>query len=671
MVIMRLLGTNAKNIKIIHNKTMRHLALKIAIFSLLLLGGIALPQTAQAASLANWDAGHIISDDIFTNKGSMNPTMIQAFMQSKVPSCDTWGTQPSEYGGGTRAQWATARGYAPPYPCLKDYVEGGKGSAHIIYDIAQEFSINPQVLLVLLQKEQALVTDSWPLPSQYRTATGYACPDSAPCDAQYYGLTNQLRSAARMFRAIMNNSPSWYTPYVLGNNNIRYNPVASCGSSIVNIRNRATQALYNYTPYQPNAGALAAGYGTAQCGAYGNRNFYLFFTDWFGSTVSPPNYSWRVHDQQVTVNGSTQSTSTINLKPGQTATITVNARNNGNQTWTRNSVFLGTSRPNEHESIFRDDSWLGYNRPAALQETSVAPGELGTFTFTITAPNKTMTSKEYFNLVTEGIRWHEDIGMYFTVNVANPAGAYYNTVITDYKLYSDAARTILVSPVTKNAVKGTKLYGTLKFTNTGNNALSNTNTFLATTKPREHVSALQDTSWPSGNRVATISPSTVQPGQSGTINFTFQLPDAVGTYVEYLGMVVEGIDWMDIDKAQFIINTIPPPVNVVPTDGSLSAGQSIRSHDLRHQLIMQSDGNLVLYTEGRPIWANYSTGIAGPRLTMQGDGNLVIYGQNGRSGWATMRVGRGPSTLVLQNDGNLVTYTNNGGIPTWATYTNR
>jgi hypothetical protein len=50
----------------------------------------------------------------------------------------------------------------------------------------------------------------------------------------------------------------------------------------VNIRSLATSALYRYTPYQPNAGALAAGYGTAYCGAYGNRNFYLYFDDWFG-----------------------------------------------------------------------------------------------------------------------------------------------------------------------------------------------------------------------------------------------------------------------------------------------------------------------------------------------------------------------------------------------------
>ncbi|MET1033119.1 MAG: hypothetical protein ABWX94_01325, partial [Candidatus Saccharimonadales bacterium] len=93
-----------------------------------------------------------------------------------------------------------------------------------------------------------------------------------------------------MFRAILNDSPTWYTPYELGSNYIQYNPNANCGGSTVNIQNRSTQALYNYTPYQPSQAVLDAGWGTVDCGAYGNRNFYLYFTNWFGST-SAENYT--------------------------------------------------------------------------------------------------------------------------------------------------------------------------------------------------------------------------------------------------------------------------------------------------------------------------------------------------------------------------------------------
>lgn len=241
----------------------------------------------SAAPVIGFNAGNIMDDLVFTNTSTMNVAQIQAFLNSKVPVCDTYGTQPSEYGGGTRAQWGAARYGQTVFTCLKDYSEGGKTSAQIIYDAAQEFQINPQVIIVLLQKEQALITDTWPLDIQYRSATGYGCPDTAACDSQYYGLTNQVRWAARMFRAILNASPTWYTPYVLGNNYVRWSPNSSCGGAIINIENRTTQALYNYTPYQPNISSLNAGYGTGDaCSAYGNRNFYLYFTDWFGSTRS-------------------------------------------------------------------------------------------------------------------------------------------------------------------------------------------------------------------------------------------------------------------------------------------------------------------------------------------------------------------------------------------------
>lgn len=257
------------------------------VLSLAIFAGAYFGINTQASPVVGFQAGRIMDDAIFTNKDTMTAAQIQAFLEARVPICDTNGTKPSEYGGGTRAEWAAARGYSPPFTCLKDFSEGGKLASQIIYDVSQQFSINPQVLIVLLQKEQSLITDDWPIPgsSQYRTATGYGCPDTAACDSEYFGLTNQLTWSGRMFRAIMNASPTWYTPYVLGNNYVQFNPDASCGGSTVNIQNRSTQALYNYTPYQPNQAALDAGWGQVTCGAYGNRNFFLYFTSWFGPTT--------------------------------------------------------------------------------------------------------------------------------------------------------------------------------------------------------------------------------------------------------------------------------------------------------------------------------------------------------------------------------------------------
>lgn len=86
-------------------------------------------------------------------------------------------------------------------------------------------------------------------------------------------------------------------------------------------------------------------------------------------------------------------------------------------------------------------------------------------------------------------------------------------------------------------------------------------------------------------------------------------------------------------------------------------------------LIMQGDGNLVLYKGsgpknlGQPIW-NTQTSIDGnieSFLAMQEDGNLVVYRGTPQSNkghvWnAGSVVGRGHYYLALQDDGNLVVY---------------
>ena len=47
----------------------------------------------------------------------------------------------------------------------------GQSAAHIIYRAAQDYKINPQVLIVLLQKETSLITDPIPNDGDYRKAT--------------------------------------------------------------------------------------------------------------------------------------------------------------------------------------------------------------------------------------------------------------------------------------------------------------------------------------------------------------------------------------------------------------------------------------------------------------------------------------------------------------------
>jgi len=268
----------------------------LASFSALSL--VSAPKTA-ALSGSDFNAGKIMDDGVFFNPAGIDIGQIQQFLNAKVPTCDTWGAQP--YGGTTRSAYGTSRGNPPPFICLKDYRQetptrsadglcnqyfgGNKSAAQIIHDVGHACGVNPKVLLVILEKEQSLVTDDWPWTVQYNSATGFGCPDTAPCDPQFGAFFDQVYYAARQFKRYARDASLFrYKPY--RENYIQFHPNTSCGGTNVYVHNQATAGLYNYTPYQPNATALSNLYGgqTDGCSSYGNRNFWRLFNDWFGST---------------------------------------------------------------------------------------------------------------------------------------------------------------------------------------------------------------------------------------------------------------------------------------------------------------------------------------------------------------------------------------------------
>jgi uncharacterized protein with LGFP repeats len=245
----------------------------LAVVLTLLTSGTA---PAQASTGADFRAGNIISDSVFFNANTMSAANIQGFLEAKVPTCKG-GTCLRDYYQDTWTRAADAQ-------CAAYEGRPRERASTIIYKVAQSCGINPMVLLVLLQKESSLVTSTAPTARSYQAATGYACPDTAPCNAEFEGFYNQVYKAAWQYKRYTNN-PTSYSYRAGRSQYIGWNPNGGCGGSNVYIENRATAALYIYTPYQPNAAALNNLYGTGDsCSAYGNRNFWRIFTDWFGST---------------------------------------------------------------------------------------------------------------------------------------------------------------------------------------------------------------------------------------------------------------------------------------------------------------------------------------------------------------------------------------------------
>ncbi len=264
----------------------RPLALTIAALLVAALAVVMTPRSADAAALppSITEGGFIISDAEFFDSDSMTRTQIQSFLEGKVPTC---------------------RATTGP-DCLKDFrstmvaksadkycaaIQGGSNvrASEIIWRVSTACGINPKVLLVMLQKEQGLVTSSAPSNWNIQQAMGQACPDTPTgCDPRYSGFFNQVYYGARQLQVYTKNPNSFN--YRAGQvNTIKWHPSSSCGTSKVYIQNQATANLYIYTPYRANVAALAAGYGTGDsCSAYGNRNFYNYYVDWFspGSSAS-------------------------------------------------------------------------------------------------------------------------------------------------------------------------------------------------------------------------------------------------------------------------------------------------------------------------------------------------------------------------------------------------
>ncbi len=528
---------------------------KPALFSLSLLFGLIqlmplvnIPKVT-AVSGSDWNASRIIDDSVFFNPHSMSSQDIQNFLNAKVPVCDTNGAQPISAGSSTtRAQWAAANGKPlPPYTCLKDYVQnipgissdaycngsvgaGNKSAATIIKEVAAACNINPQVILVTLQKEQSLVTDDWPWPVQYTKATGMGCPDSPlgvdvdtnqnGCYDDYEGFFKQIYYGARQFQRYVK-QPDVFNYAVGRNSYVAYQANNSgCGGTNITPLTQATAALYNYTPYQPNAAALNNLYGTGDsCSAYGNRNFWRMFSDWFGATTGP-DYAWMIESY-------TYSGGDNNIAQGQTETITLRARNVGRVPWYNHGthpVRLGTWEPADRVS-----SLFGKARLATQTESVVQPNEIATFTFQL-SPSQIGTFVEGLNLVAENYTWFSWPGLRPTINIT---GAHQWQI--DEVIYGNG---------TGNMDPGSTQLITVKARNTGSATWQkggDSPVRLGTWPPQRNSAVAQG--WLSSTRIE-MNEASVAPGQVAGFQFYVRMPTS-GNHYERLNLVSEGIRWFN------------------------------------------------------------------------------------------------------------------------------
>ncbi|HSX30424.1 MAG TPA: hypothetical protein VLE99_00720 [Candidatus Saccharimonadales bacterium] len=234
----------------------------------ILLAGLFLghPRMASAQYVEN----NLIDDNIFLNAASMGTdySQIQTFL-------------------------ANRSGYLATYNTFSNRDGATVSAARIIYEAAQDYGLNPQVILATLQKEQSLVTATNPTNSQLNFAMGYGCADGTGC-AKYSGFFTQVDDASwqlRMnFERARGNNAWWDSKYsfACGGATRYYSTGLYVGRNVTfyddhgtpyktfTLNDAATSSLYCYTPHV-YPGSTAEFFS-------GSYNFVVAFEQWFGST---------------------------------------------------------------------------------------------------------------------------------------------------------------------------------------------------------------------------------------------------------------------------------------------------------------------------------------------------------------------------------------------------
>ena len=235
------------------------------------------------------------------------------------------------------------------------------------------------------------------------------------------------------------------------------------------------------------------------------------------------------------------------MQPASTSQVTLLFRNSGTKTWTRglagSQVALGVNGDSAAFSMLgMNVGWPSANRVAVQNETSVGPGAIATFTFTVKAPFSAGTVPIPLRPVVDGVAWLEDQGVYVPV-----------TTVVDYHsrwVSESAFPTVRVGQLSgplsiafRNAGSETWFRGTL-----GQEAR------LAVNQDNAQWAAL-GVNWLSANRVASQTEATVAPGGTGTFTFQVRAPMTPGIYAIHLRPVIDAVTWME-DEGVFLYITV-------------------------------------------------------------------------------------------------------------------
>jgi len=260
------------------------MSMKKAVIPLLIANLLLQPLASLAQTVrSGFNPNVLIQDASFYDMKTFGgPEGIQRFLESKGSILAN--TSPDFLAKlGEPADPALKQALGDPQPSAGRL----RTAAELIWDASRASSLNPQVILVTLHKEQGLVGSVDPnrLQTALNRAMGFDCPDYSGCGNLFPGFYYQLfgnvdtggnrymgaaKSLMRSFATPGGRGPSIAgVPAKVGSTVQISNTLGGFdgipASQTVTLGNLATAALYRYTPHVFN----------------GNYNFWNFFTSWF------------------------------------------------------------------------------------------------------------------------------------------------------------------------------------------------------------------------------------------------------------------------------------------------------------------------------------------------------------------------------------------------------
>ncbi len=368
--------------------------------------------------------------------------------------------------------------------------------------------------------------------------SGNVCPEDDPPydDAGFVSQaipsgmqTGQSATVSVTFQNLGNKTWPSGSAYQLGSVNPQGN--TTWGLSRVNLPNAVSPGQSATLSFNIIAPSTAGAYNFQWQMVHGSTWFGAASTNATIQVTAPPT------DQAEFVSQSVPST----LVAGQSASVTVQMRNSGTTTWTSGSNYrLGSYNP-------LDNTTWGMSRVGLPGD--VAPGQVASFTFNVTAPSNAGSYNFQWQMVHDGVAWFGAPSTNATIQVTAPP--------------TDQAEFVGQS-VPSTLVAGQSASVTVQMRNSGTTTwTSGSNYRLGSYNP------LENTTW-GMSRVGL--PGDVAPGQVANFTFNVTAPSNAGSYNFQWQMVHDGVAWFGAPSTNATIQ-----VTAQATDQAAFVSQSVPS----------------------------------------------------------------------------------------------